>query len=211
MPVPLRCGALLGGAVCDQPILQISTSSVRNKLADQQRPLLEVAMRRRPALITGQEVSAGQWFAALKATAMLVRLGVPEVLPLLDAPLHGQGALAAEVGGHRWNRAGPVGRFGMAPRTALVAAGLLAVALEVAAAEGESELVARLMPLAAAARTRWKERRPGSRITSSRSPATPGGSPVCAGFTTATLEPLPSAEGATAAVTMVLPASRPSL
>ncbi|SPL88342.1 unnamed protein product [[Actinomadura] parvosata subsp. kistnae] len=92
---------------------------------------------------------------------MLVRLGVPEVLPLLEAPLDGQGALAAEAGGQRWNRAGPVGRFGMAPRTALVAAGLLAAALEVAAAESESELETRLMPLAAAARMRWKERRPG--------------------------------------------------
>ncbi|MEU4234964.1 hypothetical protein AB0F17_62730 [Nonomuraea sp. NPDC026600] len=131
-----------------------------NKLADQQQLVLEVAMHRRPALIAGQVVSAGQWFAVLKATAMLVRLGVPEVLPLLDVTLDGQGALAAEVGGQRWNRAGPVGRFGMAPRTALVAAGLLAVALEVAAAEEESELVARLIPLAAAGRMRWKERRP---------------------------------------------------
>ncbi|MGW0811061.1 hypothetical protein [Nonomuraea sp. NPDC002799] len=131
-----------------------------HKLADQQQLVLEVATRRRPALIAGQVVSAGQWFAVLKATAMLVRLGVPEVLPLLVAPLDGQDALAAEVGGQRWNRAGPVGRFGMAPRTALVAAELLAVALEVAAAERESELVARLMPLAAAARMRWRERRP---------------------------------------------------
>ncbi|GGO61913.1 hypothetical protein GCM10012289_05280 [Nonomuraea cavernae] len=160
MPAPLRCGALLSGAVCDQPIPQIGTSSVSSKFADQQQLVLEVVTHRRSALIAGQVVSAGQWFAALKATAMLVRLGVPEVLPLLDAPLDGQGALAAEVGGQRWNRAGPVGRFGMAPRTALVAAGLLAVALEVAAAESESALVARLMPLAAAARMRWKERRP---------------------------------------------------
>ncbi|MEV1178984.1 hypothetical protein, partial [Nonomuraea sp. NPDC049784] len=116
MPAPLRCGALLSGAVCDQPIPQISTSAVSNKLADQQQLVLEVATHRRPALIAGQVVSAGQWFAVLKATAMLVRLGVPEVLPLLDVTLDGQGALAAEVGGQRWNRAGPVGRFGMAER-----------------------------------------------------------------------------------------------
>ncbi|MGP4102426.1 hypothetical protein [Nonomuraea sp. KM90] len=45
-----------------------------NKLADQQQLVLEVAMRRRPALIAGQVVSAGQWFAALKATAILIRL-----------------------------------------------------------------------------------------------------------------------------------------
>ncbi|MGR6924515.1 hypothetical protein ACU635_60575 [[Actinomadura] parvosata] len=132
-----------------------------NELADQQQLVLEMAMRRQPALFAGQVVSAGQWFAALKATAMLVRLGVPEVLPLLDVTADDRGALAAEAAaGQRWNRAGPVGRFGMVPRTALVAAGLLAVALEVAAAEGESELVARLMPLAAAARIRWKERQP---------------------------------------------------
>ncbi|WP_236051141.1 hypothetical protein [Nonomuraea cypriaca] len=131
------------------------------ELADQQQLVLEVAMRRQPALFAGQVVSAGQWFAALKATAMLVRLGVPEVLPLLDATADGLGALAAEAAaGRRRNRAGPAGRFGMAPRTALVAAGLLAVALKVAAAEGESALVARLMPLAGAARIRWKERRP---------------------------------------------------
>ncbi|MGW5680509.1 TniQ family protein [Nonomuraea sp. NPDC003754] len=160
MPAPLRCGALLSGAVCDQPIPQISSSSVSSKLADQQHLVLEVATHHRPALIAGREVGAGQWFAVLKATAMLVRLGVPEVLPRLDATLDGQGALAAETGGQRWNRAGPVGRFGMAPRTALVAAGLLAVAMEVATAESESELEARLMPLAAAARIRWKERRP---------------------------------------------------
>ncbi|WP_186403765.1 TniQ family protein [[Actinomadura] parvosata] len=161
MPAPLQCGALLSGTVCDQSIPQISTSSVSGKLADQQHLVLEAATHHRPALIAGQVVSAGQWFAVLKATAMLVRLGVPEVLPLLEAPLDGQGALAAEAGGQRWNRAGPVGRFGMAPRTALVAAGLLAAALEVAAAESESELETRLMPLAAAARMRWKERRPG--------------------------------------------------
>ncbi|MCA2228772.1 TniQ family protein [Nonomuraea aurantiaca] len=86
MPAPLRCGALLSGAVCDQPIPQISTSWVSGKLADQQQLVLEVAMHRRPALIAGQVVSAGQWFAVLKATAMLVRPGVPEVLPLLDVP-----------------------------------------------------------------------------------------------------------------------------
>jgi hypothetical protein len=160
MPDPLRCGALLSGAVCDQPIPQISTGAVSDKLADQQRLVLEVATRRRPALIAGQVVSAGQWFAALKTTAMLVRRGVPEVLPLMDAAPGDRGALAAEAAGQRWNRAGPVGRFGMVPRTVLVAAGLLAVALEVAAAEGESELVARLMPLRSAARMRWKERRP---------------------------------------------------
>ncbi|MFD0474732.1 TniQ family protein [Nonomuraea thailandensis] len=160
MPDPLRCGALLSGFVCDQPIPQISTSAVSNKLADQQRLVLEVAMGRRPALIAGQVVSAGQWFAVLKATAMLIRLGVPEVLPLLNVTLDGQGALAAEAARQRWNRAGPMGRYGTAPRTALVAATLLEVALEVAEAEGESELVARLMPLAAAARMRWKERRP---------------------------------------------------
>ncbi|MFF4621958.1 TniQ family protein [Nonomuraea jabiensis] len=160
MPAPLRCGALLGGAVCDQPIPQICTGAVSTKLADQQRLVLEVATRRRPALIAGQVVSAGQWFATLRATAMLVRLGMPEVLPLLNVPPDSQGALATEAAKQRWNRAGPVGRFGMAPRTALVAAGLLAVVLEVAAAEGEPELVARLMPLAAVARLRWKERRP---------------------------------------------------
>ncbi|WP_240778045.1 hypothetical protein [Nonomuraea basaltis] len=76
-----------------------------NKLADQQRLVLEVETRRRPALIAGQVVSAGQWFAVLKATAMLIRLGVPEVLPLLDAARDGQGALAAEAAGQRWNRA----------------------------------------------------------------------------------------------------------
>ncbi|MFB4268517.1 TniQ family protein [Nonomuraea sp. GTA35] len=91
MPTPLRCGAVLGGTVCDQPIPQIGTSVVSSKLADQQQLVLEVVMHRRPALIAGQVVSAGQWFAALKATAMLVRLGMPEVLPLLDAPLDGQG------------------------------------------------------------------------------------------------------------------------
>ncbi|MBF8188781.1 TniQ family protein [Nonomuraea sp. K274] len=161
MPAPLQCGALLSGAICDQPIPQISTRAVSGELADQQQLVLEVAMRRQPALFAGQVVSAGQWFAALKATAMLVRLGVPEVLPLLDATADGLGALAAEAAaGRRRNRAGPAGRFGMAPRTALVAAGLLAVALKVAAAEGESALVARLMPLAGAARIRWKERRP---------------------------------------------------
>lgn len=160
MPAPLQCGALLSGAVCDQPIPQISTSTVSNELADQQQLVLKVATRRQPALIAGQVVSAGQWFAALKATAMLIRLGVPEVLPLLNVTPDGRGALAAEATGQRWNRAGPVGRFGMVPRTTSVAAGLLAVALEVAVAEGESELVARLMPLAAAARIRWKERRP---------------------------------------------------
>ncbi|MFD0479953.1 TniQ family protein [Nonomuraea thailandensis] len=160
MPAPLRCGALLSGVVCDQPIPQISTGVVSDKLADQQQLVLAVATRRRSALIAGQVVSASQWFAVLKATALLIRLGVPEVLPLLDTTLDGQGALAAEAGGQRWNRAGSVGRFGMAPRTALVAAGLLAVALEVAAAESESELVARLMPLAAAGRMQWKQRRP---------------------------------------------------
>ncbi|MBB3733866.1 hypothetical protein FHR33_009819 [Nonomuraea dietziae] len=160
MPAPLRCGALLSGAVCDQPIPQIRTSVASHELADQQQLVLEVATRRRPALIAGQVVNAGQWFAVLKATALLARLGVPEVLPLLDAPPNSQDALAAEAGGQRWNRAGPVGRFGMAPRTALVAAGLLATASKVAAAEEESELVARLMPLATAARMRWKERRP---------------------------------------------------
>lgn len=160
MPDPLRCGALLSGFVCDQPIPQISTSAVSNKLADQQRLVLEVAMGRRPALIAGQVVSVGPWFAVLKATAMLIRLGVPEVLPLLNVTLDGQGALAAEAARQRWNRAGPMGRYGTAPRTALLAATLLAVVLEVAEAEGESELAARLMPLAAAARTRWRERRP---------------------------------------------------
>ncbi|MEV1002684.1 TniQ family protein [Nonomuraea sp. NPDC050202] len=152
MPAPLRCGALLGGAVCDQPIPQISTSAVSNKLADQQRLVLEVATGRLPALIAGQVVTAGQWFAALKATAMLIRLGVPEVLPLLEAMSpDGRRAVAAEAAGQRRNRAGPAGRFGMAPRTASTAAGLLAVASEVAAADGESELVARLMPLAGGA------------------------------------------------------------
>jgi hypothetical protein len=43
MPAPLRCGAILSGAVCDQPIPQISTSTVSNELADQQRLVLEVA------------------------------------------------------------------------------------------------------------------------------------------------------------------------
>jgi len=67
MPTPLRCGALLSGAVCDQPIRQINTNAVSSKLADQQQLVLEVATRRRAALIAGQLVSAAQWFAALKA------------------------------------------------------------------------------------------------------------------------------------------------
>lgn len=108
---------------------------------------------------------AGQWFAVLKATAMLVRLGMPEVLPLLNVPPDGQGALVAEAARQRWNRAGSVGRFGMAPRTAVVAAGLLAVVLEVAAAEEESELVARLMPLAAVARLRRTKSSAGANVT----------------------------------------------
>jgi hypothetical protein len=58
------------------------------------------------------------------------------------------------------NRAGPAGRFGMAPQTARVAAGPLVVALDVVAAEGALELEARLQPLVAAARIRWNGRRP---------------------------------------------------
>ncbi|MEV1173603.1 TniQ family protein [Nonomuraea sp. NPDC049784] len=122
MPAPMRCGALLSGAVCDQPIPQISTSTVSNQLADKQQLVLEVATRRRPALIAGQVVSARQWFTALKAVAVLVRLGVPEVLSLLEAMSpDGRRAVAAETRG-TVDRAGPVGRFGVAPRTALVAA-----------------------------------------------------------------------------------------
>ncbi|TMR87887.1 TniQ family protein [Nonomuraea basaltis] len=98
MPDPLQCGAILSGAVCDQPIPQIRTDTVSSELADRQRMVLEMATRRRPALIAGQVVSAGQWFAALKAVAMLVRLGVPEVLPLLEAmSLDGRRAVAAEA------------------------------------------------------------------------------------------------------------------
>ncbi|WP_433518808.1 hypothetical protein ACQP2T_26865 [Nonomuraea sp. CA-143628] len=76
-----------------------------NKLADQQQLVLEVATRRRPALIAGQVVSAGQWFAALKATVMLVRLGMPEVLALLNVPPDSQGALVTEAARRRRSRA----------------------------------------------------------------------------------------------------------
>ncbi|MEV4074452.1 TniQ family protein [Nonomuraea fuscirosea] len=65
MPAPLRCGALLSGTVCDQPIPQISTSAVSHNLAAQQQLVLEAATHRRPALVAGQVVSAGQWFAVL--------------------------------------------------------------------------------------------------------------------------------------------------
>ncbi|WP_433358917.1 hypothetical protein [Streptosporangium sp. CA-115845] len=132
-----------------------------NQLVHAQRMMLGVATRRRPALIAAQVVGASQWFAALKAIAMLVRLGMPEVLPLLDAmPPDARRAMATEAVVRRWNRAGSAGRFGMIPQTALVAAGLLAVALRVVAAEGEWELAARLKPLAAAARIRWNGRHP---------------------------------------------------
>ncbi|TMR88173.1 TniQ family protein [Nonomuraea basaltis] len=161
VPTPLQCGAILSGGVCDQSIPQIRPSAVSNELVHAQQMMLEVATRRRPALIAGQVVNAGQWFAALKAVAMLVRLGMPDVLPLLDAMSpDGRRAVAAEALGHRWNRAGSAGRFGMLPQTALVAAGLLAVAIEVVAVEGESELATRLKSLAAAARIRWNGRRP---------------------------------------------------
>ncbi|MFC4898672.1 hypothetical protein ACFQVD_30270 [Streptosporangium amethystogenes subsp. fukuiense] len=130
-----------------------------NELVHAQRMMLEVATRRRPALIAAQVVGASQWFAALKAIAMLVRLGMPEVLPLLDAMSpDARRAMATEAVVRRWNRAGSAGRFGMIPQTALVAAGLLAVALHVVAAEREWELAARLKPLAAAARIRWNGR-----------------------------------------------------
>jgi hypothetical protein len=57
MPAPLRCRAVLSGAVCDQPIPQISTSAVSDELVHRQRLVLEVAMHRRPALIAGQGAS----------------------------------------------------------------------------------------------------------------------------------------------------------
>jgi hypothetical protein len=48
MPAPLRCGAILSGAVCDQPIPRISTSAVSNTLADQQQLVLEGTGRSPP-------------------------------------------------------------------------------------------------------------------------------------------------------------------
>ncbi|MFI6785691.1 TniQ family protein [Nonomuraea sp. NPDC050383] len=155
-PDPLRCGAVVSGMVCDQLIPRIRTSTVSGDLAGKQQMVLEVTERRRAPLVGGQVVSAGQWFAALKAVAVLVRLGVPEVLPLLKAGSSDGGqALIREVVRHQGNRAGPQGRFGTVPQTAGAAAELLTVALDLVGADGKSELVARLAPLSAVARRRW--------------------------------------------------------
>src|SRR5439155_26429936 len=50
---------------------------------------------------------------------------------------------------------------------------------------------------------------PDRLLSTSRSPVEPGGSPVCAGLTTATRSPRAAARAATAAVTTVLPTSVP--
>jgi hypothetical protein len=162
VPDPLRCGAVVSGMVCDQLIPQIRTSTVSGDLAGKQQLVLEKAERRRPPVIGGQTVSAGQWFAALKAVAILIRLGVPEVLPLLNpvSPDGGQ-ALASEVVGHQRNRGGPQSCFGAVPQRAPAAAALLTAAVDVVSAEGEAEVVARLEPLSELARSRWAGLRPG--------------------------------------------------
>src|ERR1035438_4328524 len=55
----------------------------------------------------------------------------------------------------------------------------------------------------------WVSVIPASRDTSARSPGAPGGRPVCAGLTTATLSPRARASAARAAVTTVLPTPVP--
>jgi hypothetical protein len=80
MPAPLRCGALLSGAVCDQPIPQISTSAVSNKLADQQRLVLKVATRRRLTSRLRQFlITSDDDFTPLRVTYRSPKLGRTQI------------------------------------------------------------------------------------------------------------------------------------
>jgi hypothetical protein len=61
----------------------METIRVDEELAAAQRLLLEVVYRRWPVLIAGEPVTAGEWFAALKAVAVLVRLSVPQIVQVV--------------------------------------------------------------------------------------------------------------------------------
>lgn len=165
----LMCLAPLGrGVQCRLDVSAVAAPPAPEGLVAAQQRLLEFAAGA-SGRVGGREVTAREFFAALRLVAVLVRLGQPRTLEVFaPAPAQVHPAMRAEGQVRSLSRGGPT-TSAKVPASAWAAAGLAAVCLPVLEASSEVELAERLGAVVAAAGVgRW-----GSRLDNVRSGTEP--------------------------------------
>lgn len=154
---PLRCEVLTASGRCGQELSSLPVVPVGAPLAAAQRRLLRAAGGGTVPPLAGRPVDAREWFAALRAVAVLCRLALPHAADALDPmPQPARDALLAEAKERGRAGAGPRTYLTGPPHSAAAAAGLLTVADRILAAPYGVALTRLLAPLAHAAQERLR-------------------------------------------------------
>lgn len=141
---PTCCANSVGGRPCSQWLPAVRASRASERMVDAQRQWLDIAYGRARPAVGGADVAAGEWFAAFRASVILLRLGLPRVLGRLPGVPDWCGRVLLE---ERSERGVHRSQYGWGPASAGAAAAFLVLVMPLLATADVRELSRRLAPL----------------------------------------------------------------